>query len=177
VVIIVHHCGLDETRPRGHTSLPGAVDAQLAISREGMTVTAEVEFMRDGPEGTIVAGRGEIIPVGHDINGRELSSLVIEPIDGDGAPARQIRRKWGGALKVFHDSLTEALISSGVNYRIPEGPIVKAVDLEVVRKVFCARYIGGSVEATKEQQRDTRVKAFKRCVAGANQAPYRRLRR
>jgi len=117
VVIIVHHCGLDETRPRGHTSLPGAVDAQIAISREGMTVTAEVEFMRDGPEGTIVAGRGEIIPVGHDINGRELSSLVIEPIDGDGAPARQIRRKWGGALKVFHDSLTEALISSGVNSR------------------------------------------------------------
>jgi RecA-family ATPase len=27
VVIIVHHCGYDETRPRGHSSLPGAVDA------------------------------------------------------------------------------------------------------------------------------------------------------
>ena len=37
----------------------------------------------------------------------------------------------------------------------------------MVRKVFCARYIGGSVEATKEQQRDTRVKAFKRCVERA----------
>src|SRR5262249_3639597 len=24
VVIIVHHCGLDDTRPRGHTALPGA---------------------------------------------------------------------------------------------------------------------------------------------------------
>ncbi len=31
VVMIVHHCGLDETRPRGHTSLPGAVDAQLSV--------------------------------------------------------------------------------------------------------------------------------------------------
>jgi hypothetical protein len=27
LVIIVHHCGIDETRPRRHTSLPGAVDA------------------------------------------------------------------------------------------------------------------------------------------------------
>ena len=35
VVIIVHHCGLDETRPRGHTSLPGAVDAQISVTREG----------------------------------------------------------------------------------------------------------------------------------------------
>jgi AAA domain-containing protein len=33
VVIIVHHCGYDDTRPRGHSSLPGAVDAQLAVER------------------------------------------------------------------------------------------------------------------------------------------------
>jgi len=26
-VIVVHHCGIDATRPRGHTSLAGAVDA------------------------------------------------------------------------------------------------------------------------------------------------------
>ena len=54
VVIIVHHCGLDETRPRGHTSLPGAVDAQIAVVREGNTVTVTVEHMRDGPEETFV---------------------------------------------------------------------------------------------------------------------------
>ena len=34
VVIIVHHCGVDATRPRGHTSLIGAVDAQLAVKRD-----------------------------------------------------------------------------------------------------------------------------------------------
>ena len=34
VVIIVHHCGYDDTRPRGHSSLPAAVDAQLAVTRE-----------------------------------------------------------------------------------------------------------------------------------------------
>ena len=34
VVIIVHHCGFEGTRPRGHTSLTGAVDAQLQSSGE-----------------------------------------------------------------------------------------------------------------------------------------------
>ena len=34
VVVVVHHCGVQETRPRGHTSLTGAVDAQLAVKRD-----------------------------------------------------------------------------------------------------------------------------------------------
>jgi RecA-family ATPase len=33
VVPIVHHCGIDGTRPRGHTSLTGAADAQVAVKR------------------------------------------------------------------------------------------------------------------------------------------------
>jgi len=33
-VVIVHHCGVDGTRPRGHTSLTGTVDAQLAVKRD-----------------------------------------------------------------------------------------------------------------------------------------------
>ena len=36
-VIIVHHCGVDGSRPRGHTSLTGAADAQIAVSRNGAT--------------------------------------------------------------------------------------------------------------------------------------------
>ena len=32
-VIIIHHCGIDQNRPRGHTSLGGSVDAQLAAMR------------------------------------------------------------------------------------------------------------------------------------------------
>jgi len=32
-VIIVHHCGIDASRPRGHTSLSGAVESQLKVER------------------------------------------------------------------------------------------------------------------------------------------------
>ncbi len=31
-VVIVHHCGHEGTRPRGHSSLMGAVDAQIAVN-------------------------------------------------------------------------------------------------------------------------------------------------
>jgi RecA-family ATPase len=45
-VIIVHHCGIDGTRPRGHTSLTGAVDAQLAVKRDGAgNIEVKVEWI------------------------------------------------------------------------------------------------------------------------------------
>src|SRR5258708_9154331 len=70
VVIIVHHCGLDETRPPGHTSPPGPVDAQIAVAREGNAVTVTVEMMRDGPEDTAVASIAQSVEVGTDANGK-----------------------------------------------------------------------------------------------------------
>jgi len=73
VVIIVHHCGLDDTRPRGHTALPGAVDAQLAVAREGNAVTVTVEMMRDGPEETVVTSMVEVVEVGQDRAGKVLN--------------------------------------------------------------------------------------------------------
>jgi len=55
-VIIIHHCGIDGTRPRGHTSLTGAADAQLAIKRDTENkIIVTVEWMKDGPEGGIIA--------------------------------------------------------------------------------------------------------------------------
>ena len=41
LVVIVHHCGVDATRPRGHTSLTGAVEVQIAVKKsEGGIITA-----------------------------------------------------------------------------------------------------------------------------------------
>ena len=34
LVIVIHHCGVVGTRPRGHTSLSGADDAQIAVERD-----------------------------------------------------------------------------------------------------------------------------------------------
>jgi len=92
VVIIVHHHGIDETRPRGHTSLQGAVSAQIKITRdEQNNIVAEIEDMRDGPEGAQVLSRLVVVDVGEDRAGKPLTSAAVEPVDpGVGASGRKL---------------------------------------------------------------------------------------
>src|SRR5262249_46920501 len=50
-VIVVHHCGYEGTRPRGHSSLTGAADAIICVrrSKDGeRIITVEVERLKDG---------------------------------------------------------------------------------------------------------------------------------
>jgi RecA-family ATPase len=80
-VIVIHHCGIDGNRPRGHTSLTGAVDAQIAITKDGDTITCTVEYMKDGPEGDTLHSRLEIVGIGTDQDGETISSCVITPVE------------------------------------------------------------------------------------------------
>ena len=61
LVVIVHHCGVDATRPRGHTSLTGAVEVQLAVKKsDDGTVVVTLERAKDLEEGAeeIRTGKG-----------------------------------------------------------------------------------------------------------------------
>jgi AAA domain len=92
VVIIVHHHGIDESRPRGHTSLRGAVAAQIKITRdEQNNIIAEIEDMRDGPDGAQILSRLAVVDVGTDVAGKPLTSAAVEPIEtGVGAGGRKL---------------------------------------------------------------------------------------
>src|SRR5262249_35893913 len=65
LVLIVHHSGLEGGRPRGHSSLTGAADVQVARLRRGEGSTTTVEFMKDGPAGATLYSGLEIVDVGH----------------------------------------------------------------------------------------------------------------
>jgi AAA domain len=94
VVAIVHHHGIEESRPRGHTSLRGAMDAQIKIIRDDQnTIIAEIEDMRDGPEGAQIASRLVVVDVGEDVTGKTLTSAAVEPVDGYSEPQRRRRPK------------------------------------------------------------------------------------
>jgi hypothetical protein len=83
-VIIVHHCGVEGTRPRGHTSLTGACDAQLAVKRDAQhNIIVTVEHMKDGPEGATIGSRLEYVELGVDDDGDPITSCVVIPIEGD----------------------------------------------------------------------------------------------
>src|SRR5262249_37554708 len=74
----VHHCGVDGSRPRGHTSLPGAVAAQIAVKRDAAGhIIAEVEAMKDGAEGASFTSALKPIEVGPDEHGEAITSCAI----------------------------------------------------------------------------------------------------
>src|SRR5262249_35737851 len=76
-VVIVHHCGVETSRPRGHTSLTGAADAQHSVKRHGNTSTLTVEFMKDGEEGAALSARIEIVELGLNKHGNPITSCVL----------------------------------------------------------------------------------------------------
>ncbi len=81
-MLLVHHCGIDSTRPRGHTSLTGAADAQWAIKRQpDDTIHLFVEWMKDGPDGLELYSRLDTVTVGLDEDGIEITSCVITAVD------------------------------------------------------------------------------------------------
>jgi AAA domain len=166
VVIIVHHCGYDDTRPRGHSSLPGAVDAQLAVTRIEEIVTVTVEMMRDGPEDTQVVSEAEVIEVGQDQNGKTLTSLVIVPSDAEAA-ARE-HQGWPRGLAVFHTALKSALAANGETFQPEAGVLpVKAVEQNWVRDRFYANYAEGEEDSGRRTAKLRQ--AFNRALAEAQQ--------
>jgi hypothetical protein len=82
VVVIVHHCGHGGERPRGHSSLMGALDTQIAVKRDAAeNIVATLELSKDGPVGAEIVSRLEPVEVGTDEDGDAITSCVIEPTE------------------------------------------------------------------------------------------------
>ena len=156
VVLVVHHCGHEATRPRGHTSLTGACDAQIAVKRDtNGTITATVEWMKDGEEGEEVFSRLEQVEVGIDDDGEPISSCVIVPSSEAAAGAG---RRITGAAKIALDFLQKAIDDAGepapASSQIP--PAARVVKGSLWR-AYCDN---GSL--TTSDKTDTKDKAFNR---------------
>lgn len=135
-VIVIHHCGIEGTRPRGHTSLSGAADAQIAVKRDdAKNIVATIEYMKDGPDEAEFVSRLETVIVGRDEDGEDITSCVIEPLD-DTAPQRTSKPKTvrlAAGAKVAADTLRNTIQRNGrqapaSNY-IPPDKLVASLDL------------------------------------------------
>jgi hypothetical protein len=136
-VMIIHHCGIDGTRPRGHTSLQGAVDAQIAVCKdEAKNVVAKVEYMKDGPDDAQFVSRLEQVIVGEDEDGDDITSCVIEALD-DTQPQRVTKPKKvriPASARVAQDTLSRSISGGGgepapASNHIPAGKTVVRIDL------------------------------------------------
>lgn len=133
VVIIIHHCGVEGTRPRGHTSLTGAADAQLAVKRDpDGNVLAKVEWMKDGPEGDEIVSSLEQITVGTDDDGDAITSCIIRNTEKTAAKDKEkVTGPASIALRILHDTLADGGVVPPSNGHIP--PNTKTVREEIWR--------------------------------------------
>ena len=107
-VIIVHHCGIDGNRPRGHTSLTGAADAQLAVKRDiENNVVVTIEHMKDGAEGAVIGSRLEQVQLGIDDDGDEISSCVVVPAEAGKTAKTNIPAAAKLALRALYEALAD----------------------------------------------------------------------
>jgi hypothetical protein len=164
-VLIVHHCGLNETRPRGHTSATGAADAQIAVSGRDDLIIAKVEFMKDGPDGAVFAGRRVPVEVGVDENGKMITSCVVEDADSSEAQGA-LAAKAGGRppreRQLVLKALEKAIGRAGVEFH-PSGSSqpVRAVTIDAWRECY---YELSPVAGDDNAKKEARKKAFGRAV-------------
>jgi len=112
-VVIVHHCGIDASRPRGHTSLSGAVESQLKVERAASgEVIVTVELAKDFAEGTEIVSRLDRVELGTDADGDPIASLVVLPVEGP-IQRRAATRKLSPRQKLALAALDECAISDG----------------------------------------------------------------
>jgi hypothetical protein len=143
LVIIIHHCGIEGTRPRGHTSLTGAADAQLAVKRQGDIVTVTVEWMKDGAEGDIVVSRLKRVIVGQDEDGDDVWTCIVEPVDPAEVAANKPTRKLSDRQRLALDALGECVLAAGqpapTSFGLPAG--IRVAKAEAWRDELLARAV------------------------------------
>jgi hypothetical protein len=155
-VIIVHHCGTNETRPRGHTSLTGNIDAQLAAKRDAANnVIITVEYMKDGAEGEVITSTLEVETVGTDEDGEPITSCVIVPAIAQPA-GKKVTPGALLALEFLREAINEGGTPTRTNSRVPNG--VKTVPITRWKDLY---FKGVGTDSDKP---DSKRKAFERAV-------------
>jgi hypothetical protein len=165
----VAHFGKNvETGTKGSTGFEDDSDVVLALLGDrginGIVnnPTLCARKRKSGPNGEEFSFQTEEAKVGPE------KTLTIRWTDA-AAAARQKKKDDPWALKslrCLHQAITNALVDCGSQQRpYPDGPTVKAVDLEIVRTEFYKTYPATGDETTKT---DVRRKAFNRAIGTAD---------
>jgi hypothetical protein len=162
-VALIHHCGINEHRPRGHTSLTGAADAQIAVKKDAAgLITTTVEWMKDGPEGDETASRFKVIAgLDLDEDGEPISSCVLEPVPHTPTRSAVKAKKMTAANRIAFNTLIKALDKGGkeapASNDIPAS--ARVVEIDLWRECYYA-----AVPAENAIAKKSRGTAFRRAV-------------
>ena len=155
-VAIIHHDGKDGTKgARGHSSLYGAVDTQVRISKSAAGNIATVTKQKDDEDGAVFGFRLEKVILGEDEDGEPITSCIIGPSE----------TKPGGNSISLSDAqqiaLNQLIKAIGHEGKVPPAsnhiPPHKPCVTEKTWRTYC---VSGGISSS--DNKDSNRKAFKR---------------
>jgi hypothetical protein len=148
LVIVIHHCGVVGNRPRGHTSLAGADDAQIAVERdkEGIII-AKVEFMKDAEGGAVTASKLETVDLGTDSDGDKLTSCIAVPTE-KAAAGLKLSKVQRFAFELLEKLMATEGVAPPAEANLPEG--FKVCPSDTWRKRFYETYPADKMDTKKK---------------------------
>lgn len=143
-IMIIHHTGWDESRPRGASALRAALDCEVRAVRDELgTVSLSCSKMKDAEEFTML--RFTLAPVAG------TDSCVIVPADA--APAA------APALPAVHTAIVAALVAAGLEglsfaeLKLATGTTRDASMIEAVQSLIARRLVTATGDAGRRGRR------------------------
>jgi hypothetical protein len=170
-VLIVHHSGLsDDDRPRGHSSLKGALDVLIKFERKDKALIAilTVQKLKDEDDAAL-AFEAQLVRliIGKDDEGDEISTLVIESVRKvEAVKTAAATKPVPRSQRLLTEVIRDAIAQSGITFQpFPDGPVVNVAKASSVKSRIEAKiaepiYPAGDPDKLAERRR----KAFNRAV-------------
>ncbi|MFM0162901.1 helicase RepA family protein [Paraburkholderia sediminicola] len=129
VVLAIHHTGKDAARGlRGHSSLLGALDASIEVTRTGEWREWRNSKVRDEQDGTAYPFRLQRIEMGFNQDGDAITSCVVRPVDGENPSLKPAPKSVQFLRAVFAEMSLEGSVTVGALLQMAQGKFVPEKD-------------------------------------------------
>jgi AAA domain/DnaB-like helicase N terminal domain len=149
----IHHSPIGAERLRGHSSLLGAMDVTVSVTKNGNIRTATIDKINDGMDGVVTTFTLESVVVGKDKDGKITTAPIVVPLDTDAAIARPSPSRLPKAAEIALRALAEVVLDHGAvpaaSPYIPAG--VKVVEMDAWRQQAYLRGISASDQPRAKQ--------------------------
>ena len=181
VAIPVHHYGKGtETGLRGASGWRAGCDAVLSVLADRNQVTGKVSNRsialsksRVGEEGPIASFELRFVSLGTDEDGDEYGACYVERVDDPKTQAS----KMTGTCKAYLDAFQRIVLDRGERIRPfgNEGPEVKALDREDIRKEFYSAWPADTTDAKKKAFGRAEKEAIERNILATRERGGRQM--
>ena len=148
-VLLIHHSGKDADRgARGWSGLKGAADAEMEVARSNDDRVLSVTKLKDGIEGLEFGFKLNVVTLGLDSDGDELTSCVVLASD-----TSRVQVNMGKYERVVYEAVRDAMSLDGI-----------APDVNTVLDTAVAQIPYDSTVDKRDRRRDLVLKAYKKGI-------------